>query len=82
MGRSMKAGAKGIKTSCSGRLGGADMARTEFYSKVLFRFRHFVQILIMDSLRQTLLMVRSALRYGSTKEKYFLQRANKEGGAK
>ena len=28
MGRAMKAGAKGIKTSCSGRLGGADMART------------------------------------------------------
>ena len=26
MGRAMKAGAKGIKTSCSGRLGGADMA--------------------------------------------------------
>ena len=32
MGRSMKAGAKGIKTSVSGRLGGADKARTEFYS--------------------------------------------------
>jgi small subunit ribosomal protein S3 len=33
MGRAMKAGAQGIKTSCSGRLGGADMARTEFYSE-------------------------------------------------
>ena len=33
MGRAMKAGAKGIKTSCSARLGGADMARTEFYSE-------------------------------------------------
>ena len=33
MGRTMKQGAKGIKTSCSGRLGGADMARTEFYSE-------------------------------------------------
>ena len=32
MGRTMKSGAKGIKTSCSGRLGGADMARTEFSS--------------------------------------------------
>jgi small subunit ribosomal protein S3 len=31
MGRTMKSGAKGIKTSCSGRLGGADMARTESY---------------------------------------------------
>ena len=33
MGRTMKAGALGIKTCCSGRLGGADMARTEFYSE-------------------------------------------------
>ena len=33
MGRTMKSGALGIKTSCSGRLGGADMARTEFYSE-------------------------------------------------
>ena len=33
MGRTMKSGAKGIKASCSGRLGGADMARTEFYSE-------------------------------------------------
>ena len=33
MGRAMKSGALGIKTSCSGRLGGADMARTEFYSE-------------------------------------------------
>jgi small subunit ribosomal protein S3 len=31
MGRTMKARAKGIKTSVSGRLGGADMARTEHY---------------------------------------------------
>ena len=33
MGRAMKAGAQGIKAACSGRLGGADMARTEFYSE-------------------------------------------------
>ena len=32
MSRTMKAGALGIKTCASGRLGGADMARTEFYS--------------------------------------------------
>ena len=29
----MKAGAKGIKTAVSGRLGGADMARTEGYTE-------------------------------------------------
>ena len=33
MSRTMKAGALGIKSACSGRLGGADMARTEFYSE-------------------------------------------------
>ena len=33
MGRTMKTGALGIKTAVSGRLGGADMARTEFYSE-------------------------------------------------
>lgn len=33
MGRTMKSGAKGVKTCVSGRLGGADMARTEFYSE-------------------------------------------------
>ncbi len=31
MGRAMKLGAKGIKTSCSGRLGGAEIARSEHY---------------------------------------------------
>ncbi|GGG07058.1 30S ribosomal protein S3 [Paenibacillus abyssi] len=31
--RSMRAGAKGIKTSVSGRLGGAEIARTEGYSE-------------------------------------------------
>ena len=33
MSRSLKSGALGIKTAVSGRLGGADMARTEFYSE-------------------------------------------------
>ncbi len=31
MSRTMKLGAKGIKTSCAGRLGGAEIARTEHY---------------------------------------------------
>ena len=33
MGRTMKSGAMGIKTCCSGRLVGADIARAEFYSE-------------------------------------------------
>lgn len=32
MSRTMKSGVQGIKTAVSGRLGGADMARTEYYS--------------------------------------------------
>ena len=36
IGRTMKTGAKGIKTAVSGRLGGADIARTEFYSCLLY----------------------------------------------
>jgi len=31
IGRSMRLGAKGIKTQCAGRLGGAEIARTEHY---------------------------------------------------
>jgi len=31
MSRTMKTGAKGIKTACAGRLGGAEIARTEHY---------------------------------------------------
>ena len=33
MGRAMKSGALGIKAQCSGRLGGADIARSESYSE-------------------------------------------------
>lgn len=33
MGKALRAGVKGIKVSCSGRLGGAEMARTEHYSE-------------------------------------------------
>ena len=31
MGRTMKSGAQGIKCACSGRLGGAEIARSEQY---------------------------------------------------
>ena len=33
IGRSMKTGIQGIKTTCSGRLGGADIARSESYNE-------------------------------------------------
>ena len=59
MSRTMKAGAQGIKTSVSGRLGGADMARNSTVRE-LFRCRHFVQTSIMASQRQTPLTARLA----------------------
>ena len=40
MSRTMKAGAKGIKTAVAGRVGGADMARTESTAREPFRCRH------------------------------------------
>ena len=73
MGRTMKQGAKGIKTSCSGRLGGADMAQSSI-ARVQFLFRHFVQISTMDLQKQIQLMARLVLRFGSTKVRFFLQR--------
>lgn len=33
VGRTMRAGAQGVKISCSGRLGGAEIARTEWYNE-------------------------------------------------
>ena len=39
MSRTMKAGVKGIKAAVGGRLGGADIARTEFYSEPLQTLR-------------------------------------------
>lgn len=33
VGRAMRAGAKGIKIACAGRLGGAEIARTEWYKE-------------------------------------------------
>ena len=59
MQRTMRSGALGIKTSVSGRLGGADMARTEFYSREQFLYRHFVLTLITDLQKQIQHMVKS-----------------------
>ena len=43
MQKAMKAGALGIKTSVSGRLGGADMARTEFYKEGTIPLHSLIQ---------------------------------------
>ena len=71
MGRAMKAGAKGIKTSCSGRLAVPTWLVQSSTAKETFRCRHFVLILIMDLQKQIQLMVRLVLRHGSTMVRYF-----------
>ncbi len=73
----MKQGAKGIKTSCSGRLGGADMARTEFYSEGTIPLQTLRADIDLQKLTQ--LMVKLVLRYGSMKVRYFQQRLTRKG---
>ena len=79
MQRTMRSGAQGIKTSVSGRLGGADMARTEFYSEETIPLQHSVQTSIMDLLKQTQLMVKSELRLGFTMVKFFRRKKSRKG---
>ena len=52
----MRAGAKGIKTCVSGRLGGADMARTEGYSEGNVPLHTLELTLIMRLQKQIQLM--------------------------
>ena len=60
IGRTMRMGAKGIKIAVSGRLGGAEIARSEHYHEVLSRCRRSVQTSTTVSGRQTPPTVRSA----------------------
>ena len=78
MSRAMKSGALGIKTTCSGRLGGADMARTETYSDGTIPLQTLLT-LIMVSQRQTLPTVRLVLRFGSTRVRSFLPSLTRKG---
>lgn len=75
----MKQGAKGIKTSCSGRLGGADMARTEFYSEGTIPLQTLRADIDYGLQKLTQLMVKLVLRYGSMKVRYFQQRQTRKG---
>ena len=60
IGRAMRLGAKGIKTKVSGRLGGAEIARSESYHEGTIRCRPFVQISTMASQRHIPLTAVSA----------------------
>ena len=54
--QAMRSGAKGIKVRCSGRLGGAEMSRIEWYREGRSRCTPFVPTSITASLRQSVLM--------------------------
>ena len=51
----MRAGAKGIKTQVSGRLNGADIARSEGYSEGTVPLHTYVRTLITHGKKRTLL---------------------------
>ncbi len=78
MGRAMKAGVKGIKTTCSGRLSGVVPSLYVSVRAISAPPRQSEQISIMDSLRQIQLTARLALRFGSTKARYFLQKQTRK----
>ena len=59
----MRAGAKGIKVEVSGRLGGAEIARTEWYREGRVPLR-YVQTLTMQLCVQKQLTVRLVLKFG------------------
>ena len=67
IGRTMKAGAKGIKVLTSGRLGGAEIARSEKYSEGNVPL-HTLRATV--SQKQTPLTVSWASRFGSTTAKF------------
>lgn len=56
----LRSGAKGIRVQCSGRLGGAEMSRAEFYREGRVLLHTLRAILIMASLKLIQLSVVSA----------------------
>ena len=75
VGRTMRLGAKGIKIMVSGRLGGAEIARSESYREGSIPLHTLVQTSTTVLLKLIQHMVVSALKYGFTKVK-FCQKQN------
>ncbi len=69
--RAMRTGVKGIKTACSGRLGGAEIARTEHYNEGTIPLQTLRADIDYGLLKLILLMVKSVLKFGCIKEKFF-----------
>ena len=82
MSRTMKSGAKGIKTSCSGRLGGADMARTEFYSEGTIPLQTLRADIDYGFAEANTTYGKTGVKVWIYKGEVLPTKANKEGGAK
>ena len=82
MQRTMRAGAKGIKTSVSGRLGGADMARTEFYSEGTIPLQTLRADIDYGFAEADTTYGKVGVKVWIYKGEVLPTKANKEGGAK
>ena len=82
MSRTLKSGAKGIKTSCSGRLGGADMARTEFYSEGTIPLQTLRADIDYGFAEADTTYGKVGVKVWIYKGEVLPTKANKEGGAK
>ena len=71
-----KFGAEGIKVTCSGRLAGAEIARTEWYRTAACRCRPCAPISTSVSLKPTPPTASSASRCGCTRVKSWIKRWN------
>ena len=81
MSRTMKAGALGIKASCSGRLGGADMARTEFYNEGTIPLQTLRADIDYGFAEADTTYGKVGVKVWSYKGEVLPKRGNKEGGA-
>ena len=78
MQKSVKAGALGIKTSVSGRLGGADMARTEFYKEGNIPLQTLRADIDYGFAEADTTYGKIGVKFGFIKEKFFQKRKWKE----
>ena len=81
MGRTMKSGAMGIKTCCSGRLGGADIARAEFYSEGTIPLQTLRADIDYGFAEANTTHGKVGVKVGFIKARYFLQKEIRWKGA-
>ena len=78
----MKAGALGIKVAVSGRLGGADMARTEFYSEATIPLQTLRADIQTDSLKADTTYGKLGVKVWIYEGEVLPTKGNKEGSDK